>query len=69
MVVSPKQLQLLLVIPILVLIIILSRYKPIEGAEEKKWTEIGSIPSDLTEYILKDMTPGQQFIIQVNIII
>ncbi len=46
--------------------IISPRYKPLEGAEEKRWTEINSIPSDLTEYILKDMTPGQQFIIQVN---
>ena len=49
----------------IVMIIILPRYKPLEGAEEKRWTEINSIPSDLTEYILKDMTPGQQFIIQV----
>ena len=36
--------------------------------ESEAWTEIeGPIPSDLTEFILNDMTPGQQFIIQVSI--
>ena len=36
-----------------------------ENIEELPWSEVPSLSRDLTQYVLKDLTPGEQFQIQV----
>ena len=35
--------------------------------EEQEWTEINSISNELTQYVLKDLSPGEQYEIQVTV--
>ena len=37
-----------------------------DNIEDQEWTEINSISNELTQYVLKDLSPGEQYEIQVT---